>query len=149
MADPARARKLAVRVRQVVADVLERDVKDPRLGFVTVTDARVTSDLASATVYYTTFGTDEEREATHVAVESSLGLLRREVGRRLGVRVTPTLALVDDRVPEAVRALEEVLERTRREDAVRAAAAVGAVPAGDPDPYRKPREPDDEREEQE
>lgn len=142
MADPARARRLAVRIRQVVADVLEREVKDPRLGFVTVTDARVTSDLAEATVFYTVYGDDAERVATDEALQSAVGMLRREVGRRLGIKTTPTLALVNDEVPDRVRQFDEVLERARRDDEERARLAVGAAPAGEADPYRRPREPD-------
>ncbi|MGY1609058.1 ribosome-binding factor A, partial [Geodermatophilus sp. SYSU D00700] len=56
MADPARARKLAVRIRQIVSSAIESQIKDPRLGMVTVTDARVTSDLREATVFYTVYG---------------------------------------------------------------------------------------------
>ena len=58
MADTARARKLADRIREIVAEALEKRVKDPRLGFVTVTDARVTNDLQHATVFYTVDGSD-------------------------------------------------------------------------------------------
>jgi len=56
-----RARKLADRIVQIVAEMLERRVKDPRLGFVTVTEARLTGDLREATVYYTVYGTAEEQ----------------------------------------------------------------------------------------
>ena len=64
MADAARAARLADRIKVIVAQALERRVKDPRLGFVTVTDARVTNDLQHATLYYTVYGSEEEQENT-------------------------------------------------------------------------------------
>ena len=60
MADPARARKLAVRIRQIVSAAIETQIKDPRLGMVTVTDARVTNDLREATVFYTVYGDETQ-----------------------------------------------------------------------------------------
>ena len=70
MADPARARKLAERISQIVARLLETRVKDPRLGFVTITDARVTGDLQHATIFYTVYGTDEERQHKAASAEA-------------------------------------------------------------------------------
>lgn len=136
MADHARARKLADRIRVVVAETLERQVKDPRLGFVTVTDARVTADLREATVFYTVLGGELERQATAAALESAKGVLRSEVGRQTQVRFTPTLAFVLDGVQDNVRHIDELLARARAADAAVHEAAAGAVPAGDPDPYR-------------
>src|SRR6476619_889584 len=100
MVDAARARKLADRIKVVVAETLERRVKDPRLGFITITDARVTADLHEATVFYTVFGDDLARQETAQALESAKGVLRSEVGRRTGVRFTPTIEFVLDAIPE-------------------------------------------------
>jgi ribosome-binding factor A len=137
MADRARARKLADRIQVVVAETLERRVKDPRLGFVTVTDARVTADLREATVFYTVYGDDADREATAAALESARGVLRSEVGRRTGVRHTPSLAFVADAVPENARHIEDLLAQAAAADAEVHATAAGADPAGDADPYRR------------
>src|SRR6266566_466133 len=134
--DPGRARKLADRIARIVAEMLERRIKDPRLGFVTVTDARLTGDLQDATVYYTVYGSDEERTATAAALESAKGIIRSEVGRQTGLRRTPTLKFVADTVPESARHIEELLERARAADAGVARSREGAVPAGDPDPYK-------------
>jgi ribosome-binding factor A len=136
VADHARARKLADRIKVVVAETLERRVKDPRLGFVTVTDTRVTGDLREATVFYTVSGDDAERAATAAALESVKGLLRSEVGRQTGVRFTPSLAFVADAVPDNARQIEDLLRRARESDAELARGAAGATFAGDPDPYR-------------
>ena len=142
MSDPARARKLADRIKVVVAETLERRVKDPRLGFVTVTATRVTGDLQHATVFYTVFGDDAEKSATAAALDSARGVLRSEVGRRTGVRLTPTLEFVADAVPENAAAIEGLLQRAADHDTEVAQLARSAEYAGDPDPYKKPGDED-------
>jgi ribosome-binding factor A len=144
MSDPARARKLADRIKVVVAETLERRVKDPRLGFVTVTDARVTNDLQHATVFYTVFGDETEKAATAAALESARGVVRSEVGRRTGIRLTPTLEFVTDAVPENAAHIDDLLRRAAERDAEVAALASSSAYAGDADPYRKPDEPDED-----
>jgi ribosome-binding factor A len=139
MVDVARARKLAVRIREVVASTLELQVKDPRLGMVTITDAKLTPDLREATLYYTVYGGDEERVATAAALESAKGVLRAQVGKQTGVRHTPSLAFIADVVPENAGRIEELLAKAREEDAKVHEQADGALPAGDADPYRAPR----------
>jgi ribosome-binding factor A len=138
--DPARARKLGDRIAQIVAEMLERRVKDPRLGFVTVTEARVTGDLREATVFYTVYGNAEEQAGTAAALASATGLIRSEVGRQTGLRHTPSLAFELDTVPDNARTIEDLVARARAADAKLAAARSGAQPAGDPDPYRVPGE---------
>lgn len=134
----ARARKLGDRIAQIVAEMLERRIKDPRLGFVTVTEARLTGDLREATVYYTVLGSDDEVAGTAVALASATGLIRSEVGRQTGLKHTPSLAFVQDTVPDTARTIEDLVEKARRADAEVAAARADAVPAGDADPYRQP-----------
>ncbi len=143
MVDVARARKLAVRIREVVASTLEMQVKDPRLGMVTITDAKVTPDLREATLYYTVLGDERQRADTAAALESARGVLRAAVGRQTGVRHTPSLAFIADVVPETAGRVEELLAQARAEDARVQAMAQSAHPAGDPDPYRVPRTIDD------
>lgn len=152
MVDVARARKLAVRIREVVSMTLETQVKDPRLGMVTITDAKVTPDLREATLYYTVYGTDEERQSSALALESAKGVLRRTVGQQTGVRYTPSLQFIADVVPETAGKIEDLLAQARAEDARVHSIAERAKPAGDADPYRAPRaevgddaEEDDER----
>ena len=144
MTDTARARKLADRIRVVVAETLERRIKDPRLGFVTITDTRVTGDLREATVFYTVYGDETERAATAAALESAKGVLRTEVGRQTGVRFTPSLAFVADAIPDTARQLDDLLIKARQQDAEVRSVAVGKTYAGDADPYRKPGEDDDD-----
>ncbi|SHL27596.1 ribosome-binding factor A [Pseudonocardia thermophila] len=148
MADQARARRLAKRITQIVANALEHEVKDPRLKMVTITDTKVTGDLREATVYYTVLGETIDAEpdtaGAAAALASATGVLRSLVGAGTGVRFTPTLTFVPDQVPAAARRLEDLLARTREADAELARMAANAKPAGDPDPYRKPREIADE-----
>ncbi|MBW0111024.1 30S ribosome-binding factor RbfA [Pseudonocardia sp. KRD-182] len=148
MVDQARSRRLAKRISQIVAAALESEIKDPRLKMVTITDTRVTGDLQEATVFYTVLGdtVDEDPDTAGVAaaLTSATGVLRTLVGAGTGVRRTPSLTFVADVVPTESRRMEELLARTRESDAEVARLAATAQPAGDPDPYRVPRERDDE-----
>src|SRR6201991_3452421 len=144
MVDQARARRLAKRITQIVAEGLEHEVKDPRLAMVTITDTKVTGDLREATVYYTVLGETVDAEpdtaGAAAALASATGVLRSLVGAGTGVRYTPSLAFVPDQVPDEARRMEELLARTRESDAEVARLAASARPAGDPDPYRTPRD---------
>ncbi|MCK8435924.1 30S ribosome-binding factor RbfA [Streptomyces sp. D2-8] len=141
MADNARAKRLADLIREVVAQKLQRGIKDPRLGsHVTITDTRVTGDLREATVFYTVYGDDEERAAAAAGLESAKGILRSEVGRAAGVKFTPTLAFVMDALPDNARAIEDLLDKARESDEKVREASAGAKYAGDADPYRKPED---------
>jgi len=153
MASP-RVRKIADRIQIIVAEMLERRIKDPRLGFVTVTDVRVSGDTQQATIFYTVLAgasgqtSDEEAmAATAAALESAKGLLRSEVGKQLGMRHVPTLEFVPDALPESARHLDEVLAKARALDE-EVAARRGSSYAGEEDPYKKPRVADDEDEDQ-
>lgn len=136
MADAPRAARLADRIKVIVAQALERRIKDPRLGFVTVTDARVTNDLQHATVYYTVFGTEEEKAGSRAALESAKGILRAEVGKNITARLTPTLTFVPDEVPENASHIEGLLREAKERDAELAALKNEAAYAGEADPYR-------------
>ncbi|OUE25392.1 30S ribosome-binding factor RbfA [Clavibacter michiganensis] len=139
MVDHARARKMADRIKEIVARKLDRGIKDPRLGFVTVTDVRVTGDLQHASIFYTVYGTDEERADTAAALKSATGMLRSEVGKNITARLTPSLEFILDGVPENAAAIDALLEEARRRDADVQAQAKAGVYAGDEDPYVKPR----------
>ena len=142
--DAARARRLAERISKIVAEMLERRVKDPRLGFVTVTETKLTADLREATVFYTVYGSPQEREETAAALRSATGIIRTEVGRQLGLRHTPSLAFVADALPDSARRIDDLVAAAKNADAELARAREGAEWAGDPDPYRKPAGDDDD-----
>jgi ribosome-binding factor A len=137
MSNP-RVRRIADRIKVTVAELLERRIKDPRLGFVTITDVRVSGDTQHASVFYTVFGSDEEVAGSAAALESAKGLIRSEVAKELGIRHAPTLEFIHDALPETARHLEELLAKVRADDAAMAASSSGAQYAGDADPYKKP-----------
>ena len=142
MADSARALRVAGTIQRVVARALEAEIKDPRLGFVTVTDVKVTGDVQHATVFYSVYGDEAARAATAAALASANGRLRSLVGGELGIRLTPSLEFVLDAVPETAASLEKALAEAKLRDEAVAAVREGATYAGDPDPYRHP-EPDE------
>ena len=136
MADAACARKLGERIQEIVAETLEMKVKDPRLGFVTVTDVRVSADLRDATVFYTVYGSEEEAAETAVALESSKGMVRTEVGKRTGIKFTPTVSFIRDALPTNVRVIDDLISEAKQADQQVQQQAAKATYAGDADPYR-------------
>ena len=141
MADNARAKKLADLIREVVAEKLQRGIKDPRLGtHVTITDTRVTGVLREATVFYTVYGDDEDRVSAAAGLESAKGILRSAVGAAAGIKFTPTLTFVADALPENAKTIDDLLDKARASDAKVREASSGATYAGEPDPYRKPED---------
>ncbi|WP_084100262.1 30S ribosome-binding factor RbfA [Demequina sp. NBRC 110051] len=137
MVDNARAMRVAGTIKKVVARALETEIKDPRLGFVTVTDVRVTGDLQQASVFYTVYGGDEERAATAAALGSAKGRLRTLVGRELGIRLTPSLEFHLDAVPETAATLDKALHEAHQRDEELRRLRENASYAGDEDPYRR------------
>jgi ribosome-binding factor A len=140
MASEARQRKLADRIKVIVAETLESRIKDPRLGFVTITDVRVTPDLREASVFYTVYGDEEAREGTAAALASAKGVLRSEVGKQTGIKFTPTLDFFLDAVPDTARHVEDLLRQAAEADAAVHEQAAHATFAGEADPYRHPEE---------
>ena len=139
MVDAARAAKMADRIQVIVAKTLERGIKDPRMGFVTITDVKVTGDLQHASVFYTVYGTDDERADSAVALKSATGMLRSELGKNLTARLTPSLEFIPDGIPENAALIESLLAEAAARDAEVENQKKTAVYAGDEDPYVKPR----------
>ena len=131
-----RALKVADRIREIVAASLETRVKDPRLGFVTITDVRVTGDLQSASIFYTVLGDDAARESTAAALKSASGMLRSEVGKILGLRITPTLEFFLDGLQESASAMNELMSEVAKKDEELRKLREGAKPIGEADPYK-------------
>ena len=140
MADQARRRKVEERIQNTVARLLERRIKDPRIGFITITDCKVTGDLQHATVFYTVFGDEDDRKKTARALNSAKGLIRSEVGKALGIRLTPTIEFALDALPEQAASFEEKLASALQSDQQLRGTSQAASYAGEADPYRKPRQ---------
>ena len=128
--------QVADRIKEIVANALESRVKDPRLGFVTITDVRVTGDLQQASIFYTVLGDTASREASAAALSSAKGMLRSEVGRALGLRITPSLEFFLDGMNESASAMNELIDQMHKADAELAKLRAGAKPVAE-DPYKK------------
>jgi len=136
MTDPARVRRHAERIRELVASIVRTQIKDPRLGMITITDARITGDLRDATVFYTVLGDSAAKTGTAAALDSAKGLLRSTVGKALGLRHSPTLTFVLDDVQDHAKHIDELLAAARESDAEVQRLDAGAEYAGDPQPYK-------------
>ncbi len=144
MADPERARKMADRIKVIVAKRLEKGLRDPRLGFVTITDVKVTGDLQHASVFYTVYGSIEERTDSAAALKAATGMMRSEVGKNITARLTPSIEFIADGIPENAALIDDLLREAHdRDTAVEELAKTGTY-AGDADPYVKPREYDED-----
>jgi ribosome-binding factor A len=137
--DHARARKLAERIKVLVAEALERAVKDPDLGFVTITDVKVTPDLQHAKIFYTVFGTEAEKQQSTEIIDNNKGLIRREVGRGLSIRLTPTIEFVSDEIPVIAAHLNDLLTEAKTRDAEVKELAKNSEFAGEANPYKEPK----------
>ena len=140
-----RQARLADRIRVILAERLEKGLRDPRLGFVTITDVRVSGDLQHASVFYTVLGTEEERVSSGAALTSATGMLRSEVGRQLNTRLVPTLEFIPDALPENADHISALLRQAQEHDAEVARLASSASHAGDVDPYVRAEDADDDR----
>ena len=145
MSDPAKTRRQAERVKTLVASLV-REIKDPRLGMMTVTDARITGDLRDAHVYYTVLGDQTEQAGTAAALESAKGMLRTRVGHALGLRHSPSLTFVLDNVLDHAKEIDDLLAAAKHRDAEVQRLAAGKQYAGDPDPYKVEEEDEDDDE---
>ena len=143
MSDPAKTRRHAERVRELVASLV-REIKDPRLGMLTITDARITGDLRDAQVFYTVLGDQEAQTSTAAALESAKGMLRSRVGHALGLRHSPSLAFVQDNVQDHAKEIDDLLAEARQRDQEVQRLAAGKQYAGDADPYKSEDEEDSE-----
>ena len=103
-----RVRKIQEFIKQEVSKMLLNELKDPRIGFVTVTDARITGDLRDATVYVSIFGSDEAKRAT--------GYIRTEVGKRLGIRYSPTIVFKEDTSLDYGMKIDKILRDIEKKD---------------------------------
>lgn len=139
MVDHARARKLAERIKVLVAEALERAVKDPDLGFVTITEVKVTPDLQHSTIFYTVWGSAEDKARSAEIIERNRGKIRSEVGRQLSIRLTPTVEFVMDEVPEMAAHMNDLLSEAKARDAEVARIAAEAHYAGEENPYKEPK----------
>jgi len=121
-------------LQRELARLISTELKDPRLGFVTVTRVEITSDLRTATIYVSIIGDRHVAKQSMLALESARGYLRGELGHAVQLRHTPELVFVEDRSTEKAIALSKVLARTAAASAAETAAASGTETVADGDP---------------
>ncbi|MCW2996196.1 MAG: rbfA [Conexibacter sp.] len=103
-------RRVDEAVREVLGDAVTHDLKDPRVGFVTVTEVRTSADLRQARVFVSVFGTDEEKAATIQGLASAHGILQTRIARELRLKHTPALMFMLDDTAEKAAKLEALIE---------------------------------------
>lgn len=121
MGQGSRPERVAEQIRQTIGELLAREVKDPGVGFVTVTRVTVSPDLQVARVYYTHMGDENARATTHKALERALPFLRRQVGQRIRLRRVPELSVHFDESIENQARIEQILMDLKEERAARGA----------------------------
>ena len=117
MAEGKRSDRVADLIRKEVSDMLMTSVKDPRIGFVTVTRVAVSDDCRQAKIYFSVMGTTEEQQRAIQGLASATGFIRKELGRRVRLRYTPEISFQFDPSIEYAIHMEEVfheLEKERR-----------------------------------
>jgi len=117
-----RTRQVGEFLREELTDIIRKEVKDPRIGFMSVTAVDVTPDLRNARVYVSVLGSDEEREETLAALRSASGFIRHHLKPRLHMRQIPELEFRDDRSMEHAEQIARALNELHRADAAKAAA---------------------------
>jgi len=110
-----RASRVAELVRHEIAALLQRGVKDPRVGFVSVMEVKMSTDLRYADVYVSMFGTESEKKSSLAGLRRSAGWIRRELGKHLRLRFTPEVRFHEDTRLDTAYRLEEVIQKIHDE----------------------------------
>jgi ribosome-binding factor A len=110
-----RVDRLRDQIRKVVSNVIQTKVKDPHLGFVTVTEVELTKDLQAATVFYSIYGDEEAKRKSQAALQKARGFIQSELGREIRVRKVPVLEFQLDESTERGLRIQELLDRIDRE----------------------------------
>jgi ribosome-binding factor A len=116
MAEAQRKRRIEAEIQRVLSELIAREVKDPRVGNVTITAVNVAADMGSARVYFTPFASKNPHEEVRIGLTHAGGFLRGEVGRRLRLRHAPRLEFVFDDTADKASRLTGLIERAVKED---------------------------------
>jgi len=111
-----RSDKVAEAIHHLVSQLLIRGLKDPRIGFVTITGVKMTTDLSQATVYFTVIGSDQERKDSEAGLNSAKGFIRKEIGQALKMRLTPEVQFKYDTSAEYGFHIESILKEIGAKD---------------------------------
>ncbi len=110
-----RTNRVAEQMKKEVGDILNRQIKDPRVGFVTVTDVELTNDLQHATVFISVLGNEDEKQATLVGLSKASGFIRSELGKRIRLRKTPEVVFQFDEAHEYGNKIDSILRKLNKE----------------------------------
>ena len=119
MATQSRQERVAEAIQHEVGQLLSRGLKDPRVGLVTITGAKVSPDLREAWVYYAVHGDVRTRQETAIGLDAARGFIRREIGKAVRLRVTPEIHFVFDESIDRGERIEELLKQVHEQDAER------------------------------
>jgi ribosome-binding factor A len=111
-----RYEKVAHAIKREVSIIIHDELKDPRLGFVTITQVTLTPDLQHAKIFFSVLGKDQEYARTHEALDSALGFIRRLIGQRIKLRFVPEISFHEDRSSEYSVRIEEILQEIKKDD---------------------------------
>lgn len=111
-----RVNRVGEEIKKVLGQIIQREMKDPRIGFVTITGVEVSGDLSQAKVYITVFGNEEVKAATLKALEKAKGFMRGEVGRRVALRHSPELIFKIDESVEYGSRIDSLISQLHRNE---------------------------------
>lgn len=112
-----RMERIGERIREELADIIVKGLKDPRIGFVSVMSVKVTSDLRYANAYVSLYGDEKQRKGSLIGLQNAAGWIRRELGSRIRIRYTPEIRFFEDTTLDRVFRLEEVFRHIHEEEA--------------------------------
>ena len=110
-----RAKQVAEQMKKELSDIISRRIKDPRVGFVTVTDVEVTGDLQQAKVYISVLGDEKKKEESLIGLNKAKGFIRSEIGKRIRLRKTPEISFEFDQSIDYGNRIETLLNQIQKE----------------------------------
>jgi len=111
-----RYQRVAQAIKEEVSNIIHDELKDPRLGFITVTDVELTEDLRFAKIFFSVLGTKEEQKKSKKALDSALGFVRRLIGERIRLRFVPEIIFREDKSSEYSSKIQKVLDEIKEHD---------------------------------
>ncbi len=111
-----RANRVAEQIKKELGDIVTRKLKDPRIGFLTITDVEITGDLQQATVFISVLGDDEKKEQTLIGLSKAKGFIRTEIGNRIRLRKTPEITFEYDEALAHGTRIDSILKSLEEED---------------------------------
>lgn len=110
-----RTAKVAQAIKKEVSIIIHDELKDPRLGFVTITDVKISSDLREARIFFSVLGSSDDYKNTRQALDSALGFIRHAIGQRVRLRFVPQIIFLEDHTAEKAQRIEIILNEIKKE----------------------------------